>query len=108
MRTTSTSAPSPRTSALKPQPTPQYAQVVSSARSGWPSPMIDFSVSAPVGQDSMHAPQETHSESRNGWSWLAATFEPGPAVPRFRVRLLRGVRSEEHTSELQSLAYLVC
>ena len=78
MRTTSTSAPSPRTSALKPQPTPQYAQVVSSARSGWPSPMIDFSVSAPVGQDSMHAPQETHSESRNGWSWLAATFEPKP------------------------------
>ena len=66
MRTTSISAPSPRTSAFKVQPTPQYAQVVLTARSGWPSATTDFSSSAPVGQDSMHAPQETHSDSRNG------------------------------------------
>ena len=40
--------------------------------------MIDFSVSAAVGQASTHAPQETHSESRNGSSWLAATLEAKP------------------------------
>src|SRR2546425_9092265 len=33
-------------------------------------------------------------------------FEWGPAVPRRRSR--EGLRSEEHTSELQSLAYIVC
>ena len=60
------------------QPTPQYAQVVVTARSGWPSATIDFSMSAPVGQDSTQAPQETHSESMNGWSWLADTFESKP------------------------------
>ena len=48
------------------------------ARSAAPKPMIDFSISAPVGQDSMHAPQETHSDSRNGWSWLAATLDSKP------------------------------
>ena len=49
--------------------------------------MIDFSISAPVGQDSMHAPQETHSDSRNGWSWLAATFDskPRPWMVRAKV-----------------------
>jgi len=78
MRTTSDSTPWPFTSALKLQPTPQYAQVVVTARSGCPKPMIDFSVSAAVGQDSTHAPHETHSESRNGSFWLAETFDSKP------------------------------
>src|SRR6266404_4236859 len=44
MRTTS----SPRISALNEQPTPQYAQVVTTECSGWPIPMTDFSVSVAV------------------------------------------------------------
>src|SRR5215469_15628621 len=66
------------TSALNVQPTPQYAHVVSTAFSALPTAMSDFSVSAPVGHASTHAPQETHSDSRNGSSWLAETFEPKP------------------------------
>src|SRR2546425_1950412 len=33
---------------------------------------------------------------------------PGPPTPPPDARVRRGGRSEEHTSELQSLAYLVC
>ncbi len=39
---------------------------------------MDFSVSAPVGHASTQAPHETHSDSRNGWSWLADTLESKP------------------------------
>src|SRR2546425_2700902 len=41
---------------------------------------------------------------------LAQHLEPQEPVPENRIRLevLRQTRSEEHTSELQSLAYLVC
>src|SRR5215468_5200336 len=87
MRTTSVSAPSPCTSALKPQPTPQYAQVVVTARSGCPSAMTDFSMSAAVGHASTQAPQETHSDSRKGSSWLADTLEskPRPWIVRAKV-----------------------
>src|SRR5580700_9333603 len=60
MRTTS----SPRISALKVQPTPQYAQVVTAECSGWPISMTDFSVSVAVGQACTQAPQDTHSEPR--------------------------------------------
>src|SRR6185436_10710460 len=35
-------------------------------------------MSAPVGHDSTHAPQDTHSDSMNGWSWLADTFDSKP------------------------------
>src|SRR5205814_6868260 len=81
--------------------------------------MIDFSVSAAVGQASTHAPQETHSDSRNGWSWLAATLDSKPRpwmvsakVPctssQARTQREHTMRSEEHTSELQSLRHLVC
>src|SRR5262245_56759848 len=65
-------------SARNGQPTPQYAQVVVVAFSAWPMATIDFSISAPVGQDSTHAPHDTHSESMNDSFWLAATFEPKP------------------------------
>jgi len=75
MRTTSV----PRTSALNEQPTPQYAHVVFTARSGGAlSESSDFSVSAPVGHASTHAPQDTHSDSRKGSFWLAATLEAKP------------------------------
>src|SRR5260221_10588539 len=60
MRTTS----SPRISALNEQPTPQYAQVVTTECSGWPISITDFSVSVAVGQAYTQAPQETHSEPR--------------------------------------------
>src|SRR5688500_12736038 len=69
---------SPLTSAFKEQPTPQYAQVVVTARSGLPRASTDFSVSAVVGHDSTHAPQETHSDSRNDSDWLADTLDPKP------------------------------
>ena len=60
------------------RPTPQYAQVVATARAGAPIAARDFSVSAAVGQDSTHAPHETHSDSRNASCWLAATRDPKP------------------------------
>src|SRR4030095_14696588 len=82
MRTTSTSFPVPRSSASNEQPTPQYPQVVLTERSAWPRTASDFSNSAPVGQDSTHAPQETHSESMNGSCCLAETRE---AKPRFSI-----------------------
>ncbi len=49
--------------------------------------MIDFSVSAAVGQASMQAPHETHSDSRNDWSSLADTFDakPRPWMVRAKV-----------------------
>ncbi len=37
-----------------------------------------FSLSAAVGHDSTQAPHETHSESRNGSSWLATTRDSKP------------------------------
>src|SRR5580692_5326834 len=61
IRTTS----SPFISALNEQPTPQYAHVVVTTRSGGPTAISDFSVKATVGQASTHAPHETHSEARN-------------------------------------------
>src|SRR5262249_49888323 len=60
MRTTSL----PLTSARNEQPTPQYAQVVTTAWSGWPLSAIDFSISVEVGQAWTHAPHDTHSEPR--------------------------------------------
>src|SRR5260221_14119664 len=60
MRTTS----SPRISALNEQPTPQYAQVVTTECSCWPISITDFSVSVAVGQACTQAPQDTHSEPR--------------------------------------------
>ena len=74
MRTTC----SPFISALNEQPTPQYAHVVVTTRSGRPACASDFSVSAVVGHASTHAPHETHSDLRNGSFWLAATFDSKP------------------------------
>src|SRR5512142_2173169 len=74
MRTSS----SPFISARNEQPTPQYAQVVISLCSAWPIAISDFSVSAEVGHACTQAPHDTHSESRNESSWLAATRESKP------------------------------
>src|SRR5580698_1638762 len=69
---------SPRISALKLQPTPQYAQVVTTECSGWPSSTTDFSIKEPVGQACTQAPQDTHSLVRNGSSMPATIFESKP------------------------------
>ena len=60
MRTTS----APFTSARNEQPTPQYAQVVTTLWSGWPCSTIDFSISVAVGQAWTQAPHDTHSDAR--------------------------------------------
>ena len=74
MRTTSL----PFMSALKPQPTPQYAQVVITLCSGWPSQITDFSCKVAVGHACTQAPQLTHSDCMNGSFWLAATRDSKP------------------------------
>src|ERR1700692_1986352 len=69
---------SPRISALKLQPTPQYAHVGTTECSGCPSSTTDFSISVAVGQACTQAPQETHSLVRNGSSMPAATLDSNP------------------------------
>src|SRR5271154_1084756 len=54
----------PCSSALNEQPTPQYAQVVTTLCSGRPLSITLFSINVAVGQACTQAPQETHSESR--------------------------------------------
>src|SRR3954463_110912 len=66
------------TSATSEQPTPQWAQVVVPACGGKPAVNTDFSISAPVGQASTQAPQDTHSDSRKGSSWEADTRDSRP------------------------------
>ncbi len=46
--------------------------------SAWPFSIRLFSDRVAVGQACTQAPQDTHSESMNGSSWLAATFESKP------------------------------
>ena len=43
-----------------------------------PISLTAFSCSVAVGQAWTQAPQETHSELRNGSSWLAETWAPKP------------------------------
>ena len=51
---------------------------MTSLRFGWPISTTDFSSRAPVGQACTQAPQDTHSDSRKLWSWLAETFDAKP------------------------------
>src|ERR1700732_4156147 len=83
MRTTS----SPRISALSEQPTPQYAQVVTTECSGWPISMTDFSISVAVGQACTQAPQETHSDARKDSAMPGETLEakPRPSIVSAKV-----------------------
>src|SRR5215475_15872536 len=69
---------SPFISARNEQPTPQYAQVVIALCSAWPFSIRLFSESVAVGQACTQAPHDTHSESMNDSSWLAATVESKP------------------------------
>jgi hypothetical protein len=69
---------SPFISAFNEHPTPQYAQVVVTARSGSACARRVFSCSAVVGHASTQAPHETHSEARKLSPWLAATREAKP------------------------------
>ncbi len=43
-----------------------------------PCSISEFSVSVAVGHACTQAPHDTHSESRNGWFWLALTFDSKP------------------------------
>src|SRR2546423_9367463 len=49
-----------------------------------------------------------HCPRPAGLWWSAASPGSRPATPRWPRTRSSGRRSEEHTSELQSLAYLVC
>src|SRR6059058_1610551 len=69
---------SPDSSALKEQPTPQYAHVVSTVRVGIPRSTTLRSSSAVVGQACTQAPHETHSDAMNVPAGPGATFEPKP------------------------------
>src|ERR1700709_1060571 len=98
MRTTSL----PFISALKAQPTPQYAQVVMTLCSGWPSQITDFSCRVAVGQASTHAPQLTHSDSMKGSSCPGDTRDskPRPLMVNAKVPC---VSSQARTQRLQTM-----
>src|SRR5215510_16268470 len=83
MRTSS----SPRISALKAQPTPQYAQVVTTECSGLPISTTLFSFNVAVGQACTHAPHDTHSDVRKLSSMPGDTrlSKPRPAIVSAKV-----------------------
>ncbi len=100
MRTTSL----PFISALNAQPTPQYAHVVMKLCSGWPSQITLFSCSVAVGHACTQAPQLTHSDSMNGWLWLAETrlSKPRPLIVSANVPC---VSSHARTQRLQTMHF---
>ena len=65
----------------------------------------DFSVNAAVGHASTHAPQETHSESRNESFWLATTVDwnPRPSIVSARVPC---VSSHARTQREQTMHFV--
>src|SRR5262245_59608561 len=93
---------SPRISALKAQPTPQYAQVVTTECSGWPMSITAFSVSVAVGQACTQAPQDTHSLSGNISDMPGETrlSKPRPAMVSAKVPCLS---SQALTHRLQTM-----
>src|SRR2546425_4478908 len=56
---------------------------------------------------SLRSEPRSPSSSAGGPEWLRCSSSRAPPL-RFSGRATSCVRSEEHTSELQSLAYLVC
>src|SRR3954467_1588879 len=99
MRTTR----SPCISALNEQPTPQYAQVVTSACSGWPNSWIDFSWRVAVGQACTQAPQETHSDSKKLVGPAATRLsKPRPAMVSAKVPC---TSSHARTQRLQTMHF---
>src|SRR5688500_3824439 len=98
MRTTSL----PFISAVSEHPTPQYAQVVVTLCSAWPSQITDFSVNVAVGQASTHAPHDTHSDSMNGSLWLGDTRESKPR-PEIVNANVPWVSSQARTQRLHTM-----
>src|ERR1700722_759494 len=98
MRTTSL----PFISAFSEQPTPQYAHVVTTECSGWPSMITVFSWSVAVGQAATHAPHDTHSDSMNGTLSLAATRDSKPR-PVMVSANVPWVSSHARTQRLQTM-----
>src|SRR5512145_1134089 len=95
----------PLISALNEQPTPQYAHVVTTARSGCPSWYTEFSMSVAVGHACTQAPQETHSEFMKlsicpGEIWEA---NPRPSIVSAKVPW---VSSQARTQRLQTMHLL--
>ena len=90
------------TSAISEQPTPQYAQVVGTACCGRPAVMSDFSISAPVGQASTQAPQDTHSDSRKG-SFCEATMRDSSPRPCTVSAYVPWVSSQARTQREQTM-----
>src|SRR5262245_1051707 len=93
---------SPRISALKAHPTPQYAHVVTTECSGWPISMSVFSLSVAVGQAWTQAPHETHSLEIKLSDAPAATrlSKPRPAIVRANVPC---TSSHARTQRLQTM-----
>ena len=74
-------------------------------RSGCPAAASDFSESAAVGQASTHAPQDTHSDVRNGSSWLATIRESKPRPSIVSASVL-WVSSQARTQREQAMQRL--
>src|SRR6202012_4846619 len=94
----------PFISALNEQPTPQYAQVVTTECSDWPSMITDFSCRVAVGHAATHAPHDTHSESMNGWFSLAATRDSKPREAMVSANV-PCVSSHARTQRLQTMHF---
>jgi hypothetical protein len=79
--------------------------VVVTAFSGLPSATSDFSLSAAVGQASTQAPHETHSDCRNGWSWLATTRDanPRPSIVNANVPWVSSQARTQREQAMQSV-----
>src|SRR5438270_13557125 len=65
----------------KPQPTPQYPQVVETTLSGLPRPTDILSSSAPVGQYATQAPHDSQRASSMVVSRPALIFAASPRCP---------------------------
>src|SRR5687767_15579223 len=80
-----------------PSPRPTPSEVKTSAFTFGSSPALRIRSSSVF--------SEVGAGPKIGSSSLAGASEMGPSI---RKTAITGARSEEHTSELQSLAYLVC
>src|SRR5205823_11857239 len=66
--------------------------------------------SSDAGANQVKLPPETKNAALRYWQAFAELKDPPPVqgIQQQIEKVLSGERSEEHTSELQSLAYLVC
>ena len=94
----------PFISALNEQPTPQYAQVVTTECSACPSCTTDFSCSVAVGQAATHAPHDTHSDAMNDSLSPAATRDSKPRAAIVSANV-PCVSSQARTQRLQTMHF---